>query len=506
MLGSLALAGGAAATPQAECEVPEGSFAHGQLSRDVGEVVLELFMPADEEQLEEALEMATELLAGDLSPYERGVVLRLRGNHAFQLDDYQSAIRDYEAAAETCTLTRDELISLRVNVGQLHRVLGNYSNAIEAFEWAIDRGALVDEQLAQFLAATYLEAALEREGSAEQRSLLERGLPFAERFYELATAPTETDFAMMVSYYQQLRRPRDELTVVRDRVEAYPNSRSNWQALLALFAEMGWEEDLFAANKLMYLNGLFEGEHELIRLVQYYAYFENPYRGAIILEREINAGSVEDTPENLTLLSDLWRQASDFDRAIVVLAHLSDVLGDGESALRLAEAYFQENQFAQSEAALELAIERGGLENEGAAWELLGNVRFEQVSDRRADRAQLREALAAFEKAAQFPQSRTAAEGWIRFINGFIEPQPNGLQRIRILIDSCRLSLEAELRILLLTGEIEAGERALIPEDAFPERCAPYFNKYGEQIREAHWTDEEFEAAQAQRAAREGEG
>lgn len=474
------------------------------LSTRVGEAVLQIQELLDQEQWRPVITQATALLNTELTNYERSVILRIRGNTYFQVEDYAGSIRDFVAAINTGALVNDEIIGLRTNLGQLNMVVEDYAEGIRQFELAVQAGAELNAQLSRTLASAYVQAASETNSTSEARSLIERGLRYAERFYQLQATKNESEFALMQYYYQQLNRPQDELRVVRDSLQAFPGGRRGWQNLVALFAQLGREEDAFEANKLMYLNGLFEEENELVRLVQYYSFFENPFRGAIILEREINAGRVEGNQENLETLANMWRQASEFDRAIPVLRRLSDLLGDGETALRLAEAHFQENQFPQAESALETALERGGLSNTGAAWELLGNVRYEQVDDIRADRAKANEALAAFRRAAEFRSSRTAAQGWIRFINAQIDGEERRrIQRIQLIIDSCRLTFEAEKRILVLTGEVDDQGRVVIPADAFPERCEPYYDQFGDQIREAGWTDAEFEAAQAERAEAE---
>ena len=220
----------------------------------------------------------------------------------------------------------------------------------------------------------------------------------------------------------------------------------------------------------------------------------------------MNAGRIERTQDNLETLANMWRQAAEFDNAIPVLEQLSELIGDGETALRLAEAHFQLNQPVQAEAALETALDRGGLSDTGAAWELLGNVRFEQVDDVTQDTAKVNQALEAFEQAARFSGSRNSANGWIRFINAQIEGEERrARQREQVLIDECRLTLEAERRILVLTGEVDDEGRVRISDDAFPERCEAYFNQFGEQIREAGMTDAEFEAAQERRAEQQAQ-
>ena len=470
------------------------------LSTRVGEAVLEMQEALDVENYTAVVQQATQLLNTEMTPYERGVVLRFRGNTRFQLDNYRGAINDFVAAINTGSLVTDEIVALRTNLGQLYMVEEDYEEGIRQFELAVDAGAELNAQLSRTLAQAYVQASQEASSESETMRLIRSGLPYAERFYRLKDDKNESEYALMQFFYQQLDRPQDELRVVRDSLQDFPGARRGWQNLVALFARLGREEDAFEANKLMYLNGLFEEENELIRLVQYYSFYENPYRGATILEREMNAGRIETTQDNLETLANMWRQAAEFDRAIPVLERLSELMGDGETALRLAEAHFQLNNPVQAESALETALNRGGLSNTGAAWELLGNVRFEQVDDVTQNTTKVNEALNAFEQAARFSGSRNSANGWIRFINAQIDGEERrARQREQVLIDECRLTLEAERRILVLTGEVDDEGRVRISEDAFPDRCERYFNRFGEQIREAGMTDAEFEAAQQRR-------
>jgi hypothetical protein len=471
------------------------------LSTRVGETVLQIQEAMDAENWSRVNQLAGGLLGTEMTAYERSVVLRMRGNAEFQLDNYAGAIRDFAAAIDTGALVNDEIIALRTNLGQLYMVEERYEQGIRQFEMAVEAGAELNAQLSRTLAGAYVQASQEASSEAETMRLIRAGLPYAERFYRLKADKSESEYSLMQFFYQQLDRPQEELRVVRDSLDDYPGSRRGWQNLVALFARLGREEDAFEANKLMYLNGLFEEENELIRLVQYYSFYDNPYRGATILEREMNAGRIETTQRNLETLANMWRQAAEFDRAIPVLERLSQLMADGETALRLAEAHFQLNNPVQAEAALETALNRGGLSNTGAAWELLGNVRFEQVDDVTTDTAKVNEALEAFRQAARFSGSRNSANGWIRFINAQIEGEARrARQREQVLIDECRLTLEAERRILVLTGEVDEEGRVRISEDAFPARCEAYFNRFGEQIREAGMTDAEFEAAQQRRA------
>jgi tetratricopeptide (TPR) repeat protein len=447
------------------------------VSTEVGETILEVTELQEQEQWGQVLQLLNRLInEEELTPYERSIVLQLRGRSNYATDDISAAIRDWLCAIDTGALVPDEVNNLRVNIGQLYMAQDNIPEGIRQIELALANGAEQTTAISQRLAQAYA-----------QLEDFDGGLRYAERFYNEKQSKTSGDYALMQYYYQQLNRPQDELRVVRARVAAYPGERSPWQSLVSLFARLERESEAFEANKLMYLNGLFEEEDELLRLAQYYSFFNNPYRGASILEREINAGRVEADIENLELLANMWRQAQEFERAIPVLERLSRVSGDGENALKLAEALYQLNRYGDAEAAFETALERGGLGSDaGNAWNLLGLSRFEQ-DDRQG-------ALAAFRQGAEFSGSaRVTARGYIEFINGQIDSERRRANlREQVLIDECRLTLEAERNLLVLTGEVDEDGRVRF--ETIPDRCQRYFNIYGEQIREAGMSDEEAEA------------
>lgn len=464
------------------------------LSTRVGEVMLEANEANDVENYALVQRLMNELVGTELTPYERSIVLRYRGNARFQLDNTSGAIQDFLAAINTGALVTDEIIALRTNIAQLYIVSEQFDEGIRQFELAIEAGAELTPNLAKLLASAYVQAASEA-SPAQARRYYESGVRYAELFYRQEPNKTESEFNLMQFYYLELGRTSDELRVVRDALDAFPGSRRSWQNLVAIFARLGREADAFEANKLMYLNGLFEEEEEIIRLTQYYGFYENPYRGASILEREMNAGRVAVNQSNLQSLQNMWRQAAEYDRAIPVLERLSNLLGDGETALRLAEAHFQLNDLPAAEAALETALARGGLSNTGQAWELLGNIRYDQDD--------VSGALQAFRRASEFRSTRRTSNSWISFINTQAElARTRVCQRERVQVEECALTIDAERRSLVLIGDVNEDGTVNFPDGAIPQRCEAWFDlRSGEQLRPACISDEEYEQLQADRAA-----
>lgn len=461
----------------------EDPAANRQMTSAIGEQVLRARELMDNEQFAEAITVLNAVMGREMTPYERSVVLRMRGGAYYNNDNTPRAIDDFLAAIATNALVRDEIITMRTNVGQMMLVTDRIDEGIRQLEMAISAGAELTPNLARMMAQAYIQA--ER---------LQDGLRYAEFFYTNTPRKTEGDFSLMQYYYNQLDRVQDELRVVREMLNAFPASRRSWQNLRALYARLDQEENSFETARLMYLNGLLEDENEIVGMVAYYSHFNNPFRGASILQREINAGRVEPSERHLTLLSNMWRQADEFERSIAPLEQLNRARPTGETALKIAEARFQMRQWGQAEQILNSALNQGGLSSAetGRAWELLASVRYNQDN--------VQSAIAAYREASRFPTSRRNAEGWIRFINSQIEGEANrALQRERVLIEECRLILESERRSLVLTGSVDADGRVRF--GSIPERCQRYFNQYGEQVREAGMNDEEAATFRSEREA-----
>ena len=66
----------------------------------------------------------------------------------------------------------------------------------------------------------------------------------------------------------------------------------------------------------------------------------------------------------------------------------------------------QLDQYRNGRAALQQALAKGGLDKPGVAWILIGNADL-KLKDKAG-------ALAAYRKAAQFPETRPAAEKWLK--------------------------------------------------------------------------------------------
>ena len=438
-------------------------------STRVGEIVLEAQEQQGEDQFAASIETLNRALGIDsINPYERSICLQLRGRAYYETERISQAIQDWQGAIATGAMLPEEVVNLRINIGQLLISEGQYNEGIRVLEQAVSQGGAdaVNVGVARMLAQAY--------GQAER---FQEGLRWAERFWELRPASERTrgDYSLMLFYYQQLDDVPNQFRIIEGMVARWPTEKNNWRSYASLLAQTGREQDAFEANKIMYINGMLTESREIVALAQYYSYYEYPYRGAVILEREMNGGAVERTQDNLQLLANMWRQAREWERAIPVLRQLAQLSGSGDDFLKLAEAQYQLRELAEAEDAFQEALNRGGLDRPGNAWTLLGNVRQELG---RTDAA-----LAAFREGARYPYSRRTANGWITFINNQRQAAADRVRiRERVRQDECRFAIEDLRRSATLLGTVDDEGRLVLD---VPDRCDDLYNRYGERIDQA---------------------
>lgn len=401
---------------------------------------------------------------GRLQPFEEATVLQLRGRVYYELEQPLRAVTDWRRAINLNALGEETHNSLRLNSGQLLIGEADYAGGTQLIETALAMGAPLSADIAMRMAQAY--------GQMEDFA---SGLPFARQAFDLADNRQQRHYSLLLFYFQNLDMQDEQLALVVDMVELWPEEKRYWSSWAALLARDGQEVEAFNVNVIMYNNGLLTENDELVRLVQYYAYNGYPYRAGDILSRELNSGRVEETPEHLRMLAGFWRQAREWDRALPVLHRVATTTGFGPDYEALGEALYQRGQFAEAEVMFEQALEQGNIRRPGDTMTLIGNTRFEQDH--------LLDAIDAFERALSWEYSRATAQGWIDFIERRIAIEAQGERFVHTTnIEGCENWLEAERRSVATrqTEFTEDGRRLF----DLPSECGTYFNRLGERLPE----------------------
>lgn len=435
-------------------------------------VVFEL-LNAQPPQQRAALDKLNQLIAGkpNMKAYDKATTYQYRASVKVQLEDYQGALRDFQTALDANGLDVTGNNQLRYYIAQLQFQLENYQAAIQGLnQWiqsARAAGLPVDANAYYLLAAAYTQVTPPNWRSA---------MGPAEQAIATRSEPKKSDYDLLNLIYSELNESAKRGPLLEKMINNWPQERSYWVQLSGFYSNIGKDQDAFSVLEVAYRAGLLTKESELITLVNYYSFFDNSYRGAKLLEREMEAGRIARTTKNLTLLSQLWSQSREHKRAIPVLRAAAQSSGDGELYYRLGQVLLADEQYVDSERALTQAINKGGMpaEKVGDAWLLLGTARFSQAGPEDCDkRTKSRE---AFVSAQRYPKSSRQASEWVTYIDAIKktndaqdrleqqqaeEARQDQIARLKTAVQVCRLQggddcpqLEAQLKAITEAGPV----------------------------------------------------
>jgi len=389
-----------------------------QFSAKAGEKVNEALVLANEGQNQAALGiLQTAITMPELNAYERSTIYQMIGQYSYELDRAVEAQQAFENAISAGGLLPNEVDNIKVVIAQLMIGNGQYREGAQRLENYLNSGGQQKPQYVDLLVNAWVQA-------EEYR----RALPWAEKWFNNASPKERKHFDLLNFLYNNLGMQGRQADIVKQMIGRWPEDKTLWDAWASMLANGGREQEAFEVTKMLYLGGALNEEQDLLKVVQYYSFYDMPYQAAEILERELNANRIQRTPDKLKQLSSLFRQAREYKRAIPILEAAASQSGDAKLYADLGEALYNEGSCQKSETAFKEAINRGY--DAGKSWMLIANCRYDQTNtlDRlncemtdaqmaAAPITKAREAaISAFENVPN-GRERGNARKWIQFIN-----------------------------------------------------------------------------------------
>jgi tetratricopeptide (TPR) repeat protein len=204
-----------------------------------------------------------------------------------------------------------------------------------------------------------------------------------------------------------------------------------------------------------------------------------PYQAAEILEREMNAGRIQKTSDKLVQLSNLFRQAREYKRAIPILEQAASTSGKAKLYADLGEALYNEGQCEKAEGAFKNAMERGF--DRGKAWMLIANCRYDtasaaarlscDLSDAQIENSPRNKgwnsALAAFDNVPGSSREKTNANKWKSFIRnekqGFLD---RCIFKANVIVEGCYQDIALAYDNVFLAGEFKLDDENCLQHKA----------------------------------------
>ncbi|WP_371397522.1 tetratricopeptide repeat protein [Fretibacter rubidus] len=443
-----------------------------QFGAKAGELVNTANELLRENQAAAAISSLNQALAiPDINSYERSIINQMLGASYYEQNQYSEAIRYFEAAISAGGLLPNELSALRVNIAQLLIANGSYAQGAQMLENYINRGGEVKPAYVEMLTQAWV-----------QSDNYSKALPWAERWFNSASPKERKHFDLLNFLYNNLRMPGKQADIVRQMINRWPEDKTLWDAWASMLANGGREQEAFEVSKMLYLGGALNTEADLMKVVQYYSFYDMPFQAAQILERELNSGKISQSPEKLVQLSDLYRQAREYKKAIPILERAASQSGQAKLYADLGEALYNEGDCTKAEDAFNNAISRGY--DAGKSYMLIGTCRYEnaQKLDRAvckgttkaqrqgSEKNKRREAaIEAFDRVPASSREGSNAKKWISFIRAEAEAVERRCEfEASVEQELCYVKIKQAYDAQIFTGTFDLDDEA----------CERFIEKY----------------------------
>lgn len=358
----------------------------------------------DENQDDKAAEILHKVVEDKrASAYARALALQALGQIDWQKDDYPSAIESMRQAVKLDALPNKAQFQAIYQIAQLSLLQEKYQEALDAItDWFKQSGAQTADAYAIQGNAYY-----RLDKFQDAINSLKEALAIAEK-------PNESWMQIIMACYFELEQYDEAGKVAEQQLAKDPNNKKLIQQLSSIYINAKQEQkalDLMASAKQ---KGLITTEEDYKQLAQLYNYADKSKESTAILMEGLQKGVLKPAYDIYKLLGDAYALAQDDPHAIDAYGKASPFAKDGNVDYLRGHLLLDADRSKEAKDALTQAIAKGGLKQEGEAYILLGNAEYDLGNNAAA--------IAAYQKAKNYPSTQKMAESWLKSINSGAAP------------------------------------------------------------------------------------
>lgn len=357
---------------------------------------------ADEQGNEQGIQVLTEVSerADSMNSYERAMLWNFFGFMHYDNGDTAKALEYFGKVVSEDPIPESLKKNTLFSLAQLALSEGEYDKAIDYVEqWkAFAKAEELPKSWVLISQAHYqngdYKAALEPIEKAIANSEKEGETP-KENWYILARA---------IQY--ELGNTKGVAEMLEALVVNY-SKPEYWLQLAGIYGQLERNEKQLAVLEAAYQQGFVTKASDIRNLAQVYYLNQLPYKASKLMKKYLDDGTLEDSLSNRKFYAQSLMQSKEYERAIKAYQQAAQL---GDSGDMLAQAAQLAINTDRNRLALELAgqaLEAGELKAEGNMHLVKGMayVNLKQFND----------AVTAFNKASEYPESKSAAKQWVRY-------------------------------------------------------------------------------------------
>ena len=376
-------------------------FTYGYLKR-----VNDFLSEGDYENAEKELSIISKRYFLNEQSYERSLINQLWGNLYATIGDYQKAIDSYEASLRFRKIPLITNLQVRANLAQCYFQTKDFDKVIETLltykNIAEQRGQEFSPQNMILLGIAYYYLENFEEAYNYISAANDNSLKYKEDWlkYELALAV-------------KLNKINDAIDVGQILVYINPDKKEYWKQVSGLYYTQAKDSESLAGLELAFDNQLLEENKEYQDLARYYLYKGLPQKAVKVLIDGLNKQKLDENKENLELIADSFFIARDRKNGIIYLEKSLGLEPDPDVAFKIARFGFEDENWNLANKFFNKALQMGWDKTPGRIELLLGITQYELGN--------LQKSLSFFNIAKEEQDTKTAAEGWISYIDEIVK-------------------------------------------------------------------------------------
>ena len=376
------------------------------MSQPVYESLVEAQELVEADDFQPALAKLEEMRSGKkkLSPYESAQIWNLQAYTYYLMEDYPKSISAYEMVLQQPELPEALQQSTLKTLAQLHFTVEDYQKALETINRLM---AVIMEPAADIFmlqGQAYFQLGQFDNALGPIKTAI-------QMYRDQGKVPRENWLLLLRVIYWEKKDFPNMLIVIKELIQEYPKD-TYVLTLAGVYSELGDTKKQLALTEALYEKGYISGKQHAVNLANLYLLHGMPYKAAVILEKEIAAGNVEEDTRNLRLLSQAWYSARNDRKAIPPLVKAAEQGEDAELYMRLTQSYLNLEMWNEAARAAKAGLAVGGLKRKDTANIMYGMALFNQKK--------LEQARRAFQAAGQDNRSKRASQQWIKYVDSEI--------------------------------------------------------------------------------------
>lgn len=387
----------ASEAPKKEAMFPDAVRAEPKIkqSQRVQRDVQKLIKANEEENFDEVISVGESLAANKLSgAYERALAYQLIGVARIEKDDYPGAIEAFQKSYDADGLDNNGHFQMLLQVGQLQYQEEQFEAANATLDRFLQETRKEDPQVLALKGGVLYE--LERYD--ESAAALKRAIAASD-------APSDNWTQMLLANYINQENYAEAIALSESLLAKKPDDGRLIYNLATMYAQADDLDKATATLESARTRGLLD-ERGYRQLYALYLNMDNKEAQAIAaIQDGLAKKLLPPTAELYTALGQAYYFSDKPAEAIEAYRNSLEFAKDGENALNLARILSNEERFAESKKYAQEGLAKG-LRRPGDAWIVIG--RAEHGLGNRAG------LIAAYREAAKFPETKQAAEEWLK--------------------------------------------------------------------------------------------